>query len=180
MNQYYKKKQIIAACNRDGEIVGPIEKWEAHKKGILHRAFTVAFKYNGKLVVQHRKHIAFDGVFDITSSSHQLFENGVLQDTVEAIYSTLEREWELSKKDIMRKPKNNGHVYYRAKDSKSKFIEHEVCDMYTVEISKFPKPRLDFAYGVSFVDLSELKNKSSRLYANLAPWVITALEENKL
>jgi isopentenyldiphosphate isomerase len=179
MNAYYKKKQIIAKCDKKGNILGPIEKWEAHRKAILHRAFTVALIFDGKLVTQHRKHPAFDGVFDITSSSHQLFESEKIQDTVEAIYECVEREWELSRSDLS-KPQNNGQVYYKARDSKSEFTEHEVCDIYTFEVSKFPMPKLDVAYGVSFIDPKELKKKKSRLYENLAPWVIAAIEENKL
>ncbi len=179
MNDYYKQKQIIAACDKAGKILGPIEKWEAHKKGILHRAFTVAFVFDGQLVIQHRKHPAFDGVFDITSSSHQLFENGKLQDTSEAILDTIEREWELKRSDV-KKLTDNGQVYYKAKDAKSEFYEHEVCDVFVAEITRFPLPKLDVAYGVSFIDPKDLKNKKSRIYENLAPWVIAAIEQDKL
>jgi isopentenyldiphosphate isomerase len=179
MNSYYKKKQIIAQCDQDGNIIGPIEKWEAHKKGILHRAFTVALMFEDKWVIQHRKHLAFDGVFDITSSSHQLYENGHLQDTVEAIYDCIEREWELTRTDV-QKLSDDGFVYYKAKDPHSEFTEHEVCDIFTAHVAKFPRPKFEFAYGVSLVNSDVLKNKTSRIYQNLAPWVITAVNEGKL
>lgn len=179
MNSYYKQKQIIAACDKTGKILGPVEKWEAHRKAILHRAFTVALVFEGKLVIQHRKHPAFDGVLDITSSSHQMFQNGKLQDTVEAIYDCIEREWELSRSDL-KNLKDNGQVYYKAKDTKSEFFEHEVCDIFVAEVTKFPMPKLDVAYGVSFIEMGDLKNKKSRVYENLAPWVIAAIEEHKL
>lgn len=179
MDSYYKKKLIIAACDKKGTILGPIERWEAHEKGILHRAFTVALMFEDKLVIQHRKHPVFDGVFDITSSSHQLFENGKLQETTEAVFNTIEREWKLSKKDVV-KFSDNGQIYYKAKDSKSEYTEHEVCDIFVVEIHKFPMPKFEVAYGVSLIEKADLKNKKSRIYKNLAPWVISAIEENKL
>ena len=45
INSYYKQKQMIARVDRQGNILGQIEKWEAHRKGILHKAFTVAIIY---------------------------------------------------------------------------------------------------------------------------------------
>ena len=70
---------MIATCDKNGNITGEIEKWEAHKKGILHRAYTVAIMHKGKLLLQHRKHPAFGGVLDATISSHQLVINGKLE-----------------------------------------------------------------------------------------------------
>ena len=102
---YYKQKQMIAKVNKKGEVIGKIEKWEAHKKGILHRALSVTLIYNGDYILQHRKHPAFDGVFDLTSSSHQLFINDKLQTTIEATLDCLKREWHLSEKDFLGKHK---------------------------------------------------------------------------
>ncbi|KKQ34819.1 MAG: Isopentenyl-diphosphate Delta-isomerase [Microgenomates group bacterium GW2011_GWA2_37_6] len=179
MNNYYKQKQIIARVDRNGNVVGKIEKWEAHKKGVLHRALTVALIYNGQYIIQHRKHPAFDRVFDVTSSSHQLFTNGKLQTTEEAAFDCLNREWELEKTDLS-KLKNMGAIYYKAKDEKSIYTEHEMCEILVVEINVEPKPNLDFAYGFSLVSKQELMNKDSKIYENLAPWVKKMIEENKL
>lgn len=178
MNNYYKQKQIIAKVDRGGKVIGQIEKWDAHKKGILHKAITVALIYKDFFVVQHRRHPAFDKVFDITSSSHQLFVNGKLQTTKEATYECLKREWNLGKKDIS-KLKMNGAIYYKVKDPKSIYTEHEVCEVMTVTVEQLPKPNLDFAYGFSLVT-KELLNKNLQTYQNLAPWVKKMIEENKL
>lgn len=179
MNTYYKQKQIIAKVDRDGNIIGQIEKWEAHEKGILHKALTVALIYRGQFIVQHRRHPAFDGVFDITSSSHQLFINGKLQTTLEATYDCLRREWNLDK-DNLSEIKQLGAIYYKAKDTKSIYTEHEVCEILVVEVKEIPKPNYDFAYGFSFVSKQELEDKNSEIYKKLAPWVKKMIEENKL
>lgn len=179
MNNYYKQKQIIARVDKQGNIIGKIEKWEAHKKGILHRALTVALIYKGKLVLQHRKHPAFDGVLDITSSSHQIFKDDRLQTTEEATFECLKREWGLDKNDLNHF-KNLGSIYYKAKDSKSIYTEHEICEILVVALKKIPTPNYDFAYGLSLVSKQELKNKNSRIYKQLAPWVKKMIEENKL
>lgn len=171
INNYYKQKQIIARVDRKGNVIGKVEKWEAHRKGILHLGFTAILIYNGYYVIQHRKHPAFDGVFDLTFSSHQLFIQNNLQTTLEAVLEALKREYHIvDRKDLVSKPKNLGSLYYKAKDPKSEFTEHEIDEILVIKIKHLPSPNLDFAYGYSLVKRSELKNKKGRIYQNLAPW----------
>lgn len=174
---YYKQKQMIARVNRQGKIIGEIERWEAHRKGILHRAISVALIYKSCYVIQHRKHPAFDGTFDITVSSHQLMQNGKLEDTVKCTMRALKREFDLEASDLKGKPKIEGFVYYKAKDPKSEFTEHEIDDVLIAELKAPPTPVLDFAYGYSLVTKDELKRTTSRLYQNLAPWVKVMIKE---
>lgn len=179
MNDYYKKKQIIARVDENEKIIGEIEKWEAHRKGVLHKALTIALIYKGQFVIQKRKHPAFDGALDVTSSSHQLFINGKLQNTEEATYDCLKREWNLDRNQISNL-KNLGSIYYKAKDSKSIYTEHEMCEILTAEVKSKPKPNLDFAYGFLLVSKQELEDNDSEIYSKLAPWVKKMIEENKI
>lgn len=179
MNNYYKVKQIIARVDKQGKVIGEIEKWEAHKKGILHKALTVALIYKGQYVIQERKHPAFDGIYDITSSSHQIFVNGKLQTTITATYECLKREWNIEKKEISNL-KNLGSIYYKAKDPESIYTEHEICEILVAKLNVEPKPNLDFAYGFLMAGKKELENKNSKIYKKLAPWVKVMIEENKL
>ena len=179
MNSYYKQKQIIARVDKGGNVIGKVEKWEAHEKGILHKALTVALIYKGQFVVQRRRHPAFDKVLDVTSSSHQLFINSKLQTIEEAVYECLKREWSLKKSDLSEL-KNLGSIYYKARDPKSIYTEHEICEILVAEVNIKPKPNLDFAYGFSLVNKQELQNKKSRTYKNLAPWSKIAIEEGLL
>ncbi len=179
MNNYYKQKQMIAKVDSDGKVIGKIEKWEAHEKGILHKALTVALIYKDQFVIQHRKHPAFDGVLDVTSSSHQIFIDGKLQTTEEATYECLKREWNLEKSDL-GELRNLGTIYYKAKDPKSIYTEHEMCEILVAKLNIKLKPNLDFAYGFSLVSRKELQNKNSEIYKKLAPWVKKMIEENKL
>ena len=180
MKDYYKRQQLIAKVDRKGNIIGKIEKWEAHRLGILHKGFTVAVFYKDYLIMQHRKHRAFNGVFDITSSSHRLFINGKLEDTIGATYDALKRELNIAKSDLISKPKNLGFVYYKAKDPKSEFTEHEIDDVLTVKVKKIPTPNLEFAYGISLVRRNEILNKKSRIYNNLTPWAKVIIKNNIL
>ena len=180
LNSYYKQKQMIARVDRQGNVLGEIEKWEAHKKGILHRAISVALLYKGEFVIQHRKHIAFDGTYDITVSSHQLMNEGKMEDTIACTLRALKREFLIEPNDLKKKPTIEDFVYYKAKDPKSAFTEHEIDDILVAELKYLPTPNYEFAYGYSLVTKDELKRKSSRLYENLAPWVKVMLLENKI
>lgn len=171
---------MIATCDKNGNITGKIEKWEAHKKGILHKAFTIVLIYRGKYVVQHRKHPAFGGTLDVTISSHQLFIDGKLEDTMTAALSTLKREWNLTEKDLVKPMSIDGSIYYKAKDKYSEFIEHEVCDVLAAHIHTLTPPNFDFAYGYSLVSKEELKEKNTRFINNLAPWVQTMIKKGFL
>lgn len=180
INPYYKEKQMIARVNRQGKILGEIEKWEAHKKGILHRAISVALLYKEQYVIQHRKHIAFDGMFDITVSSHQLMKDGKMEDTVECTLRALKREFNVDLNGLKKSPTIEGFVYYKAKDKYSEFTEHEIDDVLIAELKSLPNPNYEFAYGYSLVTKDELKRTSSRLYQNLAPWVKVMVKEKLL
>lgn len=180
MKDYYAKKQMIARVDRKGNRIGKIEKWEAHKKGVLHRGLTVVVLFKQYFIMQHRKHPAFDGTFDITSSSHQVFINGQLENIIDAAYDTLKRELNIAKKDLISKPKKIGFVYYKAKDPNSEFTEHEIDDILIVKVEKIPPPNFDFAYGVSLVKRDEVLNKKSIIYKNLAPWTKVMIKKNLL
>lgn len=170
---YYQEKQFIAKVDRNDKILGKEERWVAHKKGILHRGFTLILTYKKQLVLQHRKHSAFDGVFDLSFSSHQLYINNVLETDLAAMYRTLQREWNLGRRDLMNQPKFLDKIYYKAKDPNSIFTEHEVDYIYIVETKVLPIPNFTFAYGFSLVKKEVLKSYDLKVLNNLplAPWV---------
>lgn len=181
MTSHYKRKIIIARCDKNGKILGSIERWEAHEKGVLHRAFSVALKYKDFYIVQLRKHPVFDGVLDVSSSSHQIYDEktGNLQHTVEAAVSTLLREWKIKESHFIGEPKVTGTVYYKSKDKNSIYTEHEVDDVVEISLKKIPEPNLEYAYGMSLMTKNDLL-KNKRVNSNLAPWVIKMLDSNLL
>lgn len=160
---YYSHKLYLAQVDRDDNIISPIERWEAHKKGILHRGFTLVLFYNEKLILQHRKHPAFDGCWDMTFSSHQIYvNNGYLQNNLTAIYEALKREWRVEKEGLKNEPKFLGKIYYKARDPKSIYTEHEIDHIYFAELKDKPDPNLEYAYGFQLVESLEIE---------VAPWV---------
>lgn len=173
---YFRRKQVIQAVNRKGQVLGEIEKWEAHKKGILHKAFTITLVYKKQIILQHRKHLAFNGFFDATSSSHPLIKKGLVEDLKTSVYKALQREWNLKRKDLSNLY-YKGDIYYKAVDKKNNFIEHELCAIFTCKVSKIPLFNPDFAYGFSLLSRNELYDGSSLINSLLAPWVKVMLSQ---
>lgn len=172
---YYKAIQYLAVVDREDNIIGKMEKWEAHKKGILHRAYTAILQYEDSIILQHRKHPVFDDVYDLSFSSHQIYKNEFLQTNEEALYEGLEREWGVEKFEI-RSLKFLNKIYYKAKDEKSEFFDHEIDYIYLIEVNTLPKPNLDYAYGQKIIKKADLASHISKLNKPLAPWVEKILE----
>ncbi len=177
---YFDQKQFIAQVDRQDTIIGKVEKWQAHKDAILHRAFTVAIYFEDQILLQHRKHPVFDSVFDATISSHQIYKEDILQSDEEAIINTLEREWYITEAELIQKPTHKGTVYYQSKDPLSEYTEHEMCRIYTCSIHKLVLPNFEFAYGFSLQDPKKMRQKNYPLFNLLAPWVQKTLEEGLL
>ena len=167
---YYKQIQYLAQIDKDDNILGKIEKWQAHRNNILHRGFTAILYYQDKIILQYRKHPVFDRVYDLSFSSHQIYINNRLQDDVSAIISALKREWNLSKDCLIEPPKFVKKFYYQVKDPNSNYFEHEIDYIYEIKLKKLPQPNLKYAYGMNIVDQFKIKTLP-KLFPNLAPWV---------
>lgn len=176
---YYKQKQLIAHVDTNDNVLGEIEKWEAHTKGILHRAFTVAIFCGDTIILQHRKHPAFDGYFDMTLSSHQLFENGKLQDDLTAVYACLKREYNIEP-NFVTEPVKKGKVMYKSIDPNGQFIEHEMCYLFTCEVTKLPTTDYDYAYGSVMIPFKDLLSERNHVHKALAPWAKEFLKQGLL
>lgn len=172
MSDYYAKMIFIPTVTKSGDITGQIERWEAHEKGILHKAFSVAVFSNDQIYLQIRKHPVFDRVVDVTASSHPMMINGKMEDEQDAVIKTLKREWNTPVK--INEIKDLGSIYYKSKDKNSKYIEHEYCTFYVVQTDKNITPDLEFAYGYSLVELEFLKQHPETY--NLAPWVVEGMK----
>ncbi len=174
---YYAQKQFLAAVDRDDNIVGKVEKWEAHKKGILHRGYTAILTYSKEVVLQHRKHPVFDDVFDLSFSSHQLYVNGTLQSDRDAIMMGLEREWDIREADLAGQPQFLKKVYYEARDPKSGYTEHEIDYIYRVELKRLPEANNEYAYGQKTYGKENVPSITQASGLNLAPWVAALIRE---
>jgi len=177
---YYKEKQFLAEVNEQDEIVGKIEKWEAHKKGVLHRGYTALITFEDQLILQHRKHPVFDNVFDFSFSSHQIYKEDKLQDDVIAILDGLGREWGVHAEDVTDDIKFINKIQYKSFDDTSGYYEHEIDYIYAVELGKMPQPNYEFAYGFFTIHKDNIdKLLDPRIQSLLAPWAHKIIAEKK-
>ncbi len=165
---YLKIDQNLAEVNKKDEILGVVDKWTGHKNATLHRGFTVILKYNGGFYLQHRKHLVFDNTFDLTFSSHQLYIDGKLESDKDSIIRNLKREFIFEENDL--ELRFLGKIYYKEKDKKSQFTEHEIDYIYEAELTKPLNPNYEFAYGTMLVSKDMIMDKGGFIYKNLAPW----------
>lgn len=167
---YYQQKLFVAQVNKNNQILGKVERWQAHLKGTLHRGFTVILTYQNQLLIQKRKHPAFNKHWDLTFSSHQVYKNNHLESTSEAIFKSLKREWFLNKNDLKEPPKKLGKLYYYASDPYSSYIEHEIDYIYFAELKKLPQPNYHFSYKYLLVPTIDQINQLPSQFI-IAPWV---------
>lgn len=165
--EYFEKKLFLANVDLNDNIIGKVERWKAHKEGILHRSFTMVMMYKNKYVIQHRKHLSFDKTYDLSFSSHQIFVNEKIQTDIEAINGNLKREFNIKLPGLISNPKFLGKYYYKAKDPNSIFSEHEINYIYLAELKNIPNPNLDFAYDYLLMNKKQIVEAS----ISFAPWV---------
>ncbi len=166
-NNYYLKKIFIPQIDKNDKVIDKIERWDAHKKGILHRGFTAIIKLNDKFVVQHRKHLIFDNVFDLSFSSHPYYKNNKLTSIEDCIIESLKREWVFDGK--IEKIIFLNKYYYKEKDKNSKFTEHEINYLYLIKIKRQLNFNKNFCYNFQVLD-KETIIKTYQI-ENYAPWI---------
>ena len=165
--------ELIIRVDASGTSIGSVEKWEAHKKGILHKGFTVGLIYKSSVILQQRKHIVFDKTTDCTASSHALVINSVAEPEEKAVMRSLMREWMITSQNI-KNLHAVGSFVYKAFDAVSGFTEHEYCTMYQAVTDTMPKINKECAYGLETVPLFQLRLHKPAL--PFAPWAKLAIE----
>ena len=175
---YYKQTLYIPHVDKDDTVLGKVERWKAHREGILHRGFTVGVMFEDLFICQHRKHPVFGGYLDLTASSHPLYIGEKIQSFEEAVYNTLEREWSLKRDDLSEPLEEKGKAYYYSKHGE--YIEHEMCYFFLTKATKLPLVNFEYAYGYSLLSLKDLEDTEAPYAGSVAPWVQEALRQGLL
>lgn len=169
---YYGRTIYIPGVDAADNLTGKIERHQAHREALLHRAFTVAVYYGDKIVCQHRRHPVFDAVLDLTASSHPYYSGEELVDSPAVIAPTLQREWNFPD-GTLSAARLLGKVHYKENDGD--WWEHEICELYALDCKQLPAVNYAYAYGMSLLAAGELARQK-----HLAPWVRAFLNEGLL
>lgn len=142
-------EQVILVDQYDNAI-GTMEKLDAHKKGVLHRAFSVfVFNSKGELLIQKRAQIKYHspGLWTNTCCSHPLpgekIENASRRRLNEEM--GIETELRFAYKFI-----------YKAELEKN-LVEHEYDHVFFGRYDKMPKPNTSEVEAWKYVDVTWLK-----------------------
>lgn len=164
---YFSLKFNLIEVDKKDQLRGPVERWEAHKKGILHRGFTCIIKNDYLIVIQKRKHKIFNNVFDLSFSSHPLFLKKNPQKIEEAIKENFKREWKFKGKILELKFLEK--YYYKIKDEQTGFFEHEINYLYLLKLKGKIINNPQFSYGMDLLTSENLIKKFTQF--NFAPWI---------
>ncbi len=128
--------------NEQDEVIGSMEKMEAHEKGILHRAFSVLIHQNGKILLQQRSLNKYhsSGLWTNTCCSHPRLNESLAT----AGNRRLKEEMGI---DCMVSP--HFHFIYKAQLD-SGLVEHELDHVlfgtYSGEINPNPDEVMDYKW----------------------------------
>lgn len=167
------KKQIIIVCDLEGKPTGEyVPKAEGITgNGKHHLAITVLLQNKaGKVLLQKRKHLVFDNLWDLTAStdvSH--FEDGRNETFNEATARCLKREFNI---DYVENLKNLGGFNYFAKDGE--YCENEYCAMMVGEFSGEFELNPEVGYEYKWMDKKEFLLDLESNPQNYTPWAIEA------
>ncbi|MBI2600359.1 NUDIX domain-containing protein [Candidatus Daviesbacteria bacterium] len=167
--------QIIQGANEDGTPTGEFfSKEEGHTgKGRHHFAISI-FIYNnkGQLLLQKRKHLVFDYIWDMTASTHQLHkEDGSNETDEEAALRSLKREYNIDPDDI-KDLRNFGGINYFAQYGE--FCENEHDKILTAELVGDFELNPEVGYGIKWMDKYEFLKDIEANPKKYAPWAVAA------
>lgn len=157
-------KEFITLVDENDQVLGPIEKLEAHKKGVLHRAFSVfIFNSKGEILLQQRADEKYHsaGLWSNACCSHPNYQEAILDAVKRRMKEELSMDVEVEFKFKFT---------YKA-SLENNLVEHEVDHVYfgiTDEIPEInPKEVKDWKY----MSLDALKKELTTHPENYSQWL---------
>jgi len=119
------KQEEVVLVNEHDEVLGYMEKLDAHQKGLLHRAISVIiFNSKGEMLIQQRglNKYHWAGIWSNTCCSHPRKQESYKQAAERRLYE------ELGFKTTLHEA---FHFIYKAHDEQSGLTEHEYDTVFT-------------------------------------------------
>lgn len=158
------KEDRLILVDRNGRKTGEGNKTKVHRKGLLHRAFSI-FLYNkeGEMLLQRRActKYHFAGLWSNACCSHP--RPG--EKTISAAHRRLMEELGISSKLEKRR-----HVLYRFYDQVSGLTEHEYDFIFTGEFDGFVPFNEEEVSEVRWISSQQLKAELKRNPEKFTPW----------
>ena len=138
-------------------------------KGIRHRAFAVLIENSkGQVLMQKRKHVLWDGFWDMTAISHNLHFDDHDETYAEAGNRALRVEMGIARVDL----KNVGGFPYFVKFGK--MCENEYCAVLLGKYDGKLVPSKDAVYDYKWIDKKAFITHCLKEDPTYTPWAILA------
>lgn len=156
----------------EGELV-PVEKLEAHQRGLRHKAVSVFVLKGTKVLMQQRAMGKYHtpGLWTNTCCTHPDFD----EDPARCAVRRLEEELGIT--GLI--PVHRHHLEYRA-DVGGGLIEHEVVDVYLARAQDdlVVRPNPEEVMAIEWVDYHDLMARVARRSEDYTPWLQIYLSEH--
>ncbi len=143
-------KQFVVLVDNKNRKIGEMEKLEAHKKGLLHRAFSIfIFNSKGELLIQQRAKSKYHswGLWSNTVCGHPKPVERYLTAAHRRLKEEMGFDCALKKKDCF--------IY--KKQFKNGLIEYEYDCIFVGKFDDTPKPNLSEVADWKWISISDLK-----------------------
>lgn len=153
----------IVLVNEKDEKIGECEKLEAHRKGLLHRAFSVfIFNKNGEFLLQkraiHKYHSP--GLWSNTCCSHDVVGTDFQQYITDRLFDEMGIKTPLSK--LFTKIYNL--------DCGNGLIENELNHIYVGISEERPVPNLEEVSDFRYINIDKLNQELQTQSENFTEW----------
>jgi len=165
------KKEFVVLVNRNGRRVGVVEKLEAHKKGLLHRALSVfIFNDRGQMLLQKRaaSKYHFAELWSNACCSHPRPGEKILSAAKRRLKEELNFKTGLESKGV---------IAYRFSDAKSGLTEHEYDYIFTGAFNKEIDFNEDEVSEVRWISVPKLKKEIKNFPEKFTPWFLYIMKE---
>lgn len=164
-------EQVVLISEKD-EILGVMEKMQAHENGLLHRAFSVfLFNEKGEMLLQKRASTKYHSPNQWTNAvcSHPRIDETYIEGAKRRLKEELGIETEITPKF---------HFIYKA-DVGQNLWEHELDHVFTGDFNGAVKMNPDEVSEVRYVTMQDLENEMETHPENFTEWFKIILKEYK-
>lgn len=165
------EQELVVLVNEADEVLGSMEKMQAHQEGKLHRAFSVfIFNSNGEMLIHQRALSKYHspGLWTNTCCSHPRPEEAYIDGANRRLMEEMGMRCELSPAF---------HFIYKCSFDND-LIEHELDHVFTGVSDQTPAPNKEEVHTWKYMSVEDVLKDIKHNPDNYTPWFKICLEKH--